>query len=67
MNKCRYFVPKARWSPQLEEEVYDSHITVFEHEKEPEPTGILDKDGHEFWRMPESRGIGFVRFAEPEN
>lgn len=34
-------------------------LTVDMHEARP--TGILDKDGHEFMKLPDA--IGFVRFS----
>ena len=52
--------PRAVWVSELEEECPDMPaLTVFEPDGEPQPTGILDAQGNELFRMLERKPIGF--------
>lgn len=35
-------------------------LTVFEQERQPVDTGLVDAHGRTIWRVPEDRVIGFV-------
>lgn len=53
--------PRAvRYSVDLDADVMDDSITVFEDD-DAEPTGILDARGHELWRHRDRVPMGFVR------
>jgi hypothetical protein len=59
----RYVKMSTRWSTVMEDEVQDIHLTVYE-ENDPIPTGVLDSDGNEFYRMKETVPMGFHRRTE---
>lgn len=40
-------------------------ITVFEDDELPTPTGILDKQGYELFKIPEKPVIGFLQRKRP--
>lgn len=40
---------------------YMRNSTVWEAERKPEPTGLLDASGTPLYRMPDAKRIGFIR------
>lgn len=58
----RYTVrrPKSCFAYGDDDESFRPNLTV--DERPPQPTGVLDRDGYEFLRLPEP--IGFLHFEE---
>jgi len=58
----RKYTTKAstRYSVEMDDDVMDVHLTVFETD-DAEPTGILDANGVELWRVSERVPLGFCR------
>ena len=50
----------SEWEDWIPDAYSPESIEVLEENKSPEPTGILDADGTEFFRHPERNPIGFT-------
>lgn len=51
------FVPRA--SDSLNHYPLLPHLTVYEREKMPSPTGLVDEHGNSIYRVPEQIKMGF--------
>ena len=51
--------PKAVWAYDLGEEVHMPEPALFEPERTPINTGLLDAGGRALYRMPEEFRLGF--------
>lgn len=52
--------PRARWCDEIEMDVMDpAPLTVYEPDDEPAPTGLLDAQGNELFRVRERNPIGY--------
>lgn len=64
MRKYVPYRPRAQWCED-DCEIYlheQTTVTVFEHERSPIPTGVLDKNGNEFMAVDARNPCGFVDF-----
>lgn len=57
---AKYIKMSTRYSEVIGDDVQDHHLTVFE-DSDPTPTGVLDRDGNEFFRVKETVPMGFHR------
>ena len=63
----KYIVRSRKRSDYEDDREYFSQpFTTIVHEEEKEPfyTGVLDKYGNEYVRMPETNSIGFITWLE---
>ncbi len=58
------YITSVRYSDTLGADVADNHLTVFEPDDEPRPTGLLDAHGNEYFSIRERHPIGFVTLRE---
>lgn len=60
MTKCYVTRPRSLWVDELESEVSEPpHLVVYEDGNEPQPTGLLDANGNELFRVVDREPIGF--------